>query len=89
MTSDSITSSDDGSDHIDGAIDTSRMTEAEAADTIFYRYKSARRQWRRFTGKLVKRFRKFFRRSLKGKGRGRIEGRGRGFYYTGDEVKPS
>merc|ERR1711994_186934 len=81
----SDTSSDDGNEVLDGP-DTSQMTEADAAEAVFYRYRQARRAWRRFTGKPVRRFRRNFKKTLRGYGRGQRKGRGRGFFYTQDEV---
>ena len=77
---DSETSSDDGQEDIpDQGI--SNMTESQAAEHIFLMYRRARRAWRRFTGKPVRRFRrsvKFMKRYRKGKGKG--------FFWTHDDT---
>ena len=74
------TSSDSGHEVVAGP-DTSRMSEAEAASTIYMAYRGAKRTWRRFTGKPVRKFRRTFKKHHKGKGKG-----GRGFFLTQDDV---
>ena len=88
---DSETSSDDGT-AIVGGPDISQMSEAEAAEAIFYEYRKAKRTWRRFTGKPVRRFRRTFKRTFKSYGKGKSygksygKGKRRGFFFTKDEV---
>ena len=49
-------------------------------------YRRAKMNWRRFTGKPVRKFRRHVRRHLvKGKGKGK--GKGRGFFWTQDDVQ--
>jgi hypothetical protein len=50
-------SPDDYQDPADGP-DTPHMTEAQAANTIYMAYRKAKRHWRRFTGKPVRKFRR-------------------------------
>ena len=52
---DTLTSSDDGAEDIRGP-DTSNMGEHEAAEAIFFEYRRAKKVWRRFTGKPVRKF---------------------------------
>jgi len=79
---DTDTSSDDGTEDL-GVPDTTNMSEAEAAENIYMMYRRAKRAWRRFTGKPVRRFRraiKFQKRRRKGKGKGK------GFFWTHDDT---
>ena len=62
------------------------MNEAEAAEAIFLQYRMAKRTWRRFTGRPVRRFRKTFKKTLRRTSKGHSKGNGRGFFYTGDEL---
>eukprot|EP00974_Lingulodinium_polyedra_P020265 1958672-Lingulodinium_polyedra.AAC.1 len=62
------------------------MGEAEAAEVLLNQYRRARRAWRRFTGKPVRRFRRGSRRTIRRKGEGKGKGKGhRGFFFTRDE----
>ena len=89
-TSSSATSSDDGYEDT-SMPDLSQYTNADAAEAVYYQYRTAKRNWRRFTGRPVRRFRRVFKRDFKrrGKGRGKGKGRGRprGFFYTQDDVQ--
>ena len=67
--SSSMTSSDNGSDALDMP-DLSRMNDTEAAEQLFYQYRKARRTWRRFTGKPVRRFRRDFKKNFYKRGKG-------------------
>ncbi len=67
------------------------MSQADAAELIYFKYRQARRSWRRFTGKSVRKLRrhmKGYRRS-KGKGKGKRrkghEDAG-GFMWTADDT---
>ena len=62
--SSSATSSDDGYEDTNMP-DLSQLTNADAAETIYYQYRAAKRNWRRFTGRPVRRFRRFFKRDFK------------------------
>ena len=90
--SSSMTSSDNGSDTLNMP-DLSRLSDAEAAEQLFYQYRTARRTWRRFTGKPVRRFRRTFKKNFfkRGKGKGHPRGRGRGpsrgLFFTNDDVQ--
>eukprot|EP00974_Lingulodinium_polyedra_P114268 11062903-Lingulodinium_polyedra.AAC.1 len=44
-------------------------------------YREARRAWRRFTGKPVRRFHRNFKRTIRRSGEGRGKGERRGFFY--------
>ena len=79
----SDTSSDSGQEDVGGP-DTSNMSELEAASTIYMAYRRAKRVWRRFTGKPVRKFRRNFRRHHHQQSKGK--GRGRGFFWTQDDV---
>ena len=64
------------------------MSMVEAAHHIYLQMRTAKRTWRRFTGRPVRRFRRFFKAS-KGRGKGKIKGKrspGQAFMYTQDEV---
>ena len=80
---DSETSSDSGQEDVGGP-DTTRMSEQEAASVIYMAYRRAKRVWRRFTGKPVRKFRRSFRRHHHQQSKGK--GRGRGFFWTQDDV---
>ena len=82
---DTDTSSDSGAEDIPRP-DVSNMTDAAAAHTIYMAYRNAKRNWRRFTGKPVRKFRRHFRRHF-GKGKGKSKGKGRGFFWTQDDVQ--
>ena len=88
--SSSATSSDDGHEDT-GMPDLSQLSNAEAAESIYYQYRAAKRNWRRFTGRPVRRFRRVFKHNYKrrgkGNGKGRGRGRTRGFFYTNDDVQ--
>ena len=82
---DTDTSSGSGAEDIPRP-DVSNMTDAAAAHTIYMAYWNAKRNWRRFTGKPVRKFRRHFRRHF-GKGKGKSKGKGRGFFWTQDDVQ--
>ncbi len=83
---DTDTSSDDGEEADDGGPDISRMSNVEAAEALFGHYRKGKRQWRRFTGKPVRKFRRFVKKSFFGKGKGKGKGKRRSFMYTADDV---
>ena len=86
---DTDTSSDDGLEEIP-LPDTTQLSERDAAEQIYMAYRRAKRTWRRFTGKPVRRFRRAIkfqkRRHWKGKGKGRGKGKGNGFFWTNDDT---
>ena len=93
---DTETSSDSGNEPLDAA-DFAGWPEAEVAEHIYMQYRNAKRVWRRFTKKPVRKFRrgfKRFRRKGSGKGKGSFRswgqrGKGSGFFLaepTEDEV---
>ena len=93
-TSSSATSSDEGDELIPDSFNpgTSAMTDAEASEALFYQHRMAKKAWRRFNGKPVRRFRRFFKRSFRRKGKCKGKGkRGKftrgGFFYTQDDVQ--
>ena len=49
-TSSSMTSSDDGTEILEGLPDVRGMTESQAAEAYYQRYRQARKGWRRLTG---------------------------------------
>ena len=51
-----------------------QYTEADAAENIYMAYRRAKKVWRRYKGKPVRRFRRAFRSYHKGKGRGKNGG---------------
>ena len=71
---DTDTSSDDGLEEIP-VPDTTHLSERDAAEQIYMAYRRAKRVWRRFIGKPVRRFRRAIkfqkRRRWKGKGKGK------------------
>ena len=78
---DSETSSDDGGEIIqDTSID--GLGEAEIGERLFMAYRRARRQWRRYTGKPVRRFRRTIKHMKKWR-----KGRGKGFFWTGQDTE--
>ena len=81
--SSSATSSDDG--HMDETMSIpgiDGMTEQEAHEHVYYQYRNAKRNWRRLTGRPVRRFRRTFKKS-KGRGRGfSRQKRGKGFWFS-------
>ena len=84
---DTDTSSDSGTENI-AQPDVSSMSEAAATHAIYMAYRNAKRNWRRFSGKPVRKFRRHFRRYFsKGKGKGKSKGKGRGFFWTQDDVQ--
>ncbi len=68
--------------------DLSQMDEATAAEHIFWQHRRAKRMWRRFTGKPVRRFRRNLRfaKRRKGKGKGKGKSKTRGFMWTHDDT---
>ena len=86
-TDSSATSSDSGTEQLpEPAV--SGMTSVEAAHHIYLQMRSAKRTWRRFTGRPVRKFRRFIKAS-KGRGKGKSKGKrssGQAFMYTQDEV---
>ena len=84
--SSSATSSDSGDEDIDMP-DVSHMTDAEAAEFLYYQHRKAKRVWRRFTGRPVRTFRRRLKRFGKGKGKGKRKGKNRGFMFTRDDVE--
>ena len=86
-TDSSATSSDSGTEQLpEPAV--SGMSSAEAAHHIYMQMRAAKRTWRPFTGRPVRKFRRFFQAS-KGKCKGKSKGKrgtGQAFMYTQDEV---
>ena len=76
---DSDTSSDDGYEDVGGP-NTANVSEQEAAETIYMAYRRAKRVWRRYTDKPVRKFRRHFKKF------NNTKGRGRGFFWTQDDV---
>ena len=65
----------------------SQMTQSEAAEHIYMMYSKARRTWRRFTGKPVRKFRRHMNHHFKrSKGKGKGKGKTRGFMWTHDDT---
>ena len=85
---DSETSSDNDSEELpDPGV--SHMSQAEAAEHIYMQYRKARRTWRRFTDKPVRKFRRHMNHHFKkgkGKGKGKSKGKSRGFMWTRDDA---
>jgi hypothetical protein len=73
---DTDTSSDDWTEDIQ-LPEIAHMPEQEAAEHIYWMYRRAKRIWRRFTGKPVRRF----RRAIKLQKRRRGKGKGKGRYF--------
>ena len=77
---DSETSSDDGQEVLpDPGVHS--MSRSEAAAHVFLQYRRAKRTWRRYTGKPVRRFRKTIKKI-----KGHRKGRGKGFFWTHDDT---
>ena len=78
----SATSSDSGQEKFDdiyiGEQWVGDVPEDVAAEHVYQKYRKARRTWRRFTGRPVRKFRRFVkfqrRRKGKGKGKGNLKG---------------
>ena len=73
--------------------DIAGMSEQDAHEHIYYQYRNAKRNWRRFTGRPVHRFRRSFKKSHLGCGKGngsfgrrtpfkKSYNRGRGFWVS-------
>jgi hypothetical protein len=58
---DADTSSDSGNEEL-GDPSVANMTDAESSEQLFWAYRRAKRNWRRFTGKPVRRFRRILKR---------------------------
>ena len=83
---DTDTSSDSGTEEIDDPA-LQHMSQTEAAEHVYLQYRRAKRKWRRFTNKPVRRFRrviKHFRH--KGRRKGKGKGGGRPFFWTQDDT---
>ena len=91
----SATSSDDGErDDTIWDPEIEGMNDQDAAEHIYYQYRSAKRNWRRYTGRPVRRFRRTFKKSHIGRGKGKgssfgrrtnyrkTNTRGKGFWFT-------
>ena len=61
------------------------MSQAEAGEHIYMQYRKARRTWRRFTDKPVRKFRRHMNHHFK-KGKGKGKGKSRGFMWTRDDA---
>ncbi len=85
----SATSSDSGNEAIPEIPGLEQLSQAEAAEHIYLQFRRAKRTWRRFTGRPVRKFRnnfKFHKRS-KGKGKGKGKGKSHGrFMWTHDDT---
>ena len=63
------------------------MTQAQSAEHIFMQYRKARRTWRRFSGKPVRKFRRHMNHHFKrSKGKSKGKGKTRGFMWTHDDT---
>ena len=87
-TDSSATSSDSGTEQLpEQAV--GGMSQSEAAHHIYMQMRAAKRTWRRFTGRPVRKFRRFFK-ARKGKGKGRGKGKTKGssnsFMWSQEEV---
>ena len=85
--SSSATSSDYEDEDID-MDDLYDMSDADAAEAVYLQYRRAKRKWRRFTGRPVRRFRRGFKkfaRKGKGRGKGHRKGKGKGFMAFSEE----
>ena len=82
---DSDTSSDSGQEELPMP-DTTYLSQAEAAEQIYTQYRRAKRTWRRFTGKPVRKFRRHFRHFRKRKGKGKGKGHGKSFLWTWEDT---
>ena len=82
----SATSSDSGTEQLpEPAV--SGMSSADAAHHIYMQMRAAKRTWRRFTGRPVRKFRRFFK-ARKGKGRGKGKrGSAQAFMWSQEDVE--
>jgi hypothetical protein len=62
------------------------VSEAETAEGVYMLYRHAKKRWRRFTGKPVRKFRRHLKFVRKGKGKGKSLGKQRGFMWTQEET---
>ena len=90
LESSSCTSSDDGQEEIDMP-DTGNLPHPDASQHVYMMYRRAKRQWRRYTGRPTRRFRRFFKGHIKKKypqrrSKGRGKGKGSGMFFTKDDV---
>jgi hypothetical protein len=77
---DSATSSDSGNKEVTD-IDFAHLSDRDASEQLCWAYRQARRAWRQFTGKPVRRFRCVIERA-----EGYREGEGEGFFRTQDDT---
>ena len=86
-TDSSATSSDSGTEQLlEPAV--SGLSPSDAAHHIYMQMKTAKRTWRRFTGRPVRKFRRFFK-ARKGKGKGKGKGKkgpGNAFMWSQEDV---
>ena len=83
---DSDTSSDSGTEELSPR-GFDQTSQSEAAEHIYLQYRKAKKRWRRFTGKPVRKFRRYLKsaKRAKGKGKGRNNVT-RGFMWTHDDT---
>ena len=85
----SATSSDSGNEEIPEIPGLEQLSQAEAAEHIYLQFRRAKRTWRRFTGRPVRKFRKNFKFHKRSKGKGKGKGKGKshgGFMWTHDDT---
>ena len=88
-TDSSATSSDSGTEQLpEPAV--GGMSPPDAAHHIYMQMRTAKRTWRRFTGRPVRKFRRFFK-ARRGKGKGKSKGKkgsgsGNSFMWSQEEV---
>ena len=85
----SETSSDSGNEEIPDIPGLEHLSQADAAEHIYLQFRRAKRTWRRFTGRPVRKFRRFFKKHKRFKGKGKGKGKGRshgGFMWTQDDT---
>ena len=82
---DTDTSSDDWTEDIQ-LPEIAHMPEQEAAEHIYWMYRRAKRTWRRFTGKPVRRFRRAIKLQKRRRGKGKGKGKVHGIIWTSDDT---
>ena len=85
---DTDTSSDSGNE-VSQTPGIENMSQADASAQIYLEHRRAKKTWRRFTGKPVRKCRRRFRFAKKSKGKGKGKGRqhgARGFMWTHDDT---
>ena len=86
---DTDTSSDDGERIPIDFTSWNKMSQGEAGQEIYWMYKTAKKAWRRFSHKPVRKARRFAKRKGSRKGKGKHRGKNAGMFLSQDLVMQS